>query len=194
MQSYTGNIYKIRSGPTLPDTKYLSRVCPRKITTDKEKLYEENINLKQMYNFVNDENLKLRTRILQLEKTSDQFRQVEILSSPSMRGLHLVDGLKQNIKDLKTEIKAKDKEIEETKRHMRFTKIQELESDLLQYSNECLRLKRIIDELLVEKNIWPQGNEKQENREILKELEVLRKMNKEKEQWHNSMFVLTFFL
>ena len=154
MKNYTGNIYKIRTGPSLHDSKHISRVCPTKIPTDKERLYEENINLKQMYNYINEENLRLRTRIIQLEKVSD--KRPETLNSPSTRSSHLMENLKISIRDMKTEIQAKDKEIEDMRKYVRYTKMQEIEGELREYTNECMRLKRVIDDLLVEKNIVPQ--------------------------------------
>ena len=190
IQNYTGNIYKIRSVPILPDAKYISRTCPKKIVTDKERLYEENLNLKQMYNYVNEENLKMRTKILQLEKTAEQPKNHES-STSSQKNSHLIDSLKNNIKDLRIEIKAKDKEIEDMKRYIRYTKMQELEGDLMQYTNECNRLKGIIDELLEEKGIIPEGVEIYENlknevidvkSQLLKKNEIIEELNSKIEE------------
>lgn len=153
--NYTGNIYKVRNAPVLQDSKHISKVCPSKIPTDKETLYEENISLKQMYNFINEENLKLRTKIIQLEKTHE--KKPENLSSPNPKSTHLLENLKQTIKDLKSEIQAKDQEIEDMRKYVRYTKMQEIESELRQYTHECMRLKRVIETLLVDKNIIPQG-------------------------------------
>jgi hypothetical protein len=182
MPNYSGNLYKIRTGPGLPDSKYLSKVCPRKIPTEKERLYEENINLKQMYNLMNEENVRLKTKILQLEKNTEPVKPSD-LTSPNNKAIHLAESLKQTIKDLKGEIKAKDKEIEEIKKHVRYTKMQELESDLIQYSNECIRLKSLIEELLEEKGILPKGLDlylklKEEKEELEKKVEEMKK-NKE---------------
>lgn len=190
IQNYTGNIYKIRSVPILPDAKYISRTCPKKIVTDKERLYEENLNLKQMYNYVNEENLKMRTKILQLEKNAEQSKNHES-STSSQKNSHLIDSLKNNIKDLRIEIKAKDKEIEDMKRYIRYTKMQELEADLMQYMNECNRLKGIVDELLEEKGIIPEGVEIYENlknevmdakSELLKKNEIIEELNSKVEE------------
>lgn len=185
LQNYTGNLYKIRSGPNLPDMKFISKVCPKKIFSDKERLYEENINLKQMYNYINDENIKLKTKILQLEKCIEQPKQQENINSINAKPTHLIESLKQSIRDLKTEIKAKDKEIDDMKRYVRYTKMQELEGENMQYSNECMRLKRIIDELLEEKGIIPGGLNayeklKLENEEFRKSISNLKESDKAK--------------
>lgn len=182
----SGNLYKIRSGPILPDTRHSSKLCPKKIPSDKERLYEENINLKQMYNYINDENIKLKTRILQLEKNSDQLKQQDPGTSTNSKPTHLLESLKQNIRDLKTEIKVKNKEIDDLKRYVKYTKLQELEGESLQYSNECIRLKRIIDELLIDKGITPGGIEvyeklKQENEEFRKGIDFLKENDKVKD-------------
>ncbi|OMJ71739.1 hypothetical protein SteCoe_29957 [Stentor coeruleus] len=182
----SGNLYKIRSGPILPDTRHSSKLCPKKIASDKERLYEENINLKQMYNYINDENIKLKTRILQLEKNADQLKQQDPGTSTNSKPTHLLENLKQNIRDLKTEIKEKNKEIDDLKRYVKYTKLQELEGECLQYSNECIRLKMIIDELLLDKGITPRGIEvyeklKQENEEFRKGIDILRENDKVKD-------------
>ena len=183
--NYTGNIYKIRTQPNLPESRYLSKVCPNKIATDKEKLYEENINLKQMYNFINDENLRLRTKIIQLEKNSE--KKSNNLGSPNTKSSHLLDSLNAKIKDQKIEIQAKDKEIEDMKKYVRYTKMQELEGEVRQFSNECMRLKRIINDLLVEKNFVPQGigiyeKIKRDNEEMSKLLNYYKENEKIKNE------------
>lgn len=172
ISKYTGNIYKIRSGPLIQDPRSLSKICPRKIITEKEKLYEENLHLKQIYNFIAQENIKLRTKIQQLEKNSEKKENV---LSPKGKKSHLIENLKINIKDLKSEIQAKDKGIEDIKKYVRYTKMQELEADLMQYTNECMRLKKIIDGLLVEKNIVPQG------------LDFYEKIKRENEELHKTV-------
>ncbi|OMJ85089.1 hypothetical protein SteCoe_13676 [Stentor coeruleus] len=186
MPNNSGNLYKIRSGPILSDTRYSSKLCPKKITSDKERLYEENINLKQMYNYINDENIKLKTRILQLEKNTDQLKLQDPSTFTNSKPTHLLESLKQNIRDLKTEIKIKNKEIDDLKRYVKYTKLQELEGECLQYNNECIRLKRIIDELLTDKGITPGGREvyeklKQENEEFRKGIDFLRENDKVKD-------------
>jgi predicted RNase H-like nuclease (RuvC/YqgF family) len=135
-----------------------------------------------MYNYINDENIKLKTKILQLEKCIEQPKQQENMNSVNAKPTHLIESLKQSIRDLKTEIKAKDKEIEDMKRYVRYTKMQELEGENMQYSNECMRLKRIIDELLEEKGIIPGGLNayeklKLENEEFRKSISNLKESN-----------------
>ena len=178
IQNFTGNIYKIRSVPLLPSSSYISRTCPKKIVTDKERLYEENLNLKQMFNYVNDENLRMRTKIQLLEKTSESIKSQEP-SSLNHKSFHLVDSLKSTIKDLRSEIRAKDKEIQDMKQYIRYTKMQELEADTLQYQSECFRLKEIIDELLKKQEILPDGVQAYED--MKKEVVYLRKKLKANE-------------
>lgn len=179
----TGNLYKIRSGPSLPDTKLISKICPKKIFSDKEKLYEENYNLKQMYNYLNDENLKLRTKILQLEKNLDQPKFSDTINPTISKQQIFIESLKQNIRDLKNEIKAKDKEINDMKRYFKYSKAQELENENLQYNNECMRLKKIIQGLLEDKG--SEGKDvfdklKGENEEFRKNIDKLKDSDKAK--------------
>ena len=180
LQSFTGNIYKIRSVPLLGNSTYASRTCPKKIVTDKERLYEENLNLKQMYNYVNGENLKMRTRIQLLEKLSEAGKSQEP-SSSNYKNFNLVDSLKASIKDLRSEIRAKDKEIQDMKRYIRYTKMQELEADTIEYQSECFRLKGIIDELLKKQEILPDGVEAYED--MKKEVIYLKKKLKANENY-----------
>ena len=125
-----------------------------------------------MYNYVNGENLKMRTRIQLLEKLSEAGKSQEP-SSSNYKNFNLVDSLKASIKDLRSEIRAKDKEIQDMKRYIRYTKMQELEADTIEYQSECFRLKGIIDELLKKQEILPDGVEAYED--MKKEVIYLKK-------------------
>jgi hypothetical protein len=177
LNNFTGNIYKIRSVPLLPDSKYVARTCPKKILTDKERLYEENLNLKQMYNYINEENLKMRTKIQLLEKNAES-RSQEVNSS-SNKSYSLVDSLKNAIKDLRSEARAKDKEIEDMKRYIRYTKMQELEAEVLQLQSECTRLKLIIDDIIKQRELLPDGLEAYNN--LKNELKSVKNQLKQKD-------------
>ena len=183
--SYATNAYKIRPGPSIPSSRYFTKNCPVKISKDKEKLYEENITLKQMFNTINDENLKLRTKINQLGKKID--KKSSNPGSPLLKHSHLLDNLNAAIKELRNEIQAKDKEIKDIKKHVKYTKIQELEEEARVSNNECLRLKKIIEEISTEKNIIPKGvgfskSKKRENEEIDKILKYYKENDKIKSE------------
>jgi hypothetical protein len=46
----------------------LSRLLPKKIHHDKEQLYHENLQLKNSLNEVNEENLRLKTKIALIQR------------------------------------------------------------------------------------------------------------------------------
>jgi hypothetical protein len=53
-----------------------SRMLPKKMYQDKESLYSEGLHLKQKFNEVHDENVKLKTRVSVLKKEKDQLSRV----------------------------------------------------------------------------------------------------------------------
>jgi len=54
----------------------LSRLKPRNIPQDKERLYEETLHLKQTVNSLREDNLKLRTKVSNLEKEANKFERM----------------------------------------------------------------------------------------------------------------------
>ena len=52
------------------------KLKPKKIQQDKERLYEENLHLKQDINGFREENMKLRTKISNLEKENSKFERM----------------------------------------------------------------------------------------------------------------------
>ena len=123
---------------------------PARIRQDKEQLYEDSLALKMENNGLRNENLRLRTRLNQLEK--DIARKDDFLEE--LRGLseerqfssvlahsHLVAGLKQANRDLRVELANKEGEFEKLKRLSKLTKLTEMETELRVYVEECQRLK-----------------------------------------------------
>jgi len=110
------------------------------IIIEKERLYDENLQLKQFSNSLQDENLRLKTRLLQFENDSRKPFEKEFKSS------NLVNSLKFQIKALKEKIEKMQVEYHELKVSVKATRVNELEEEAKQYFNECWRLKKIIDE------------------------------------------------
>jgi chromosome segregation ATPase len=135
------------------DAYLLSRLKPTLIAIDKERLYEDNMALKLALNGLQSENVKIKTRITQLEKeVSKKDDIIEELSanekSPGHKYIHLVNNLKQTIKEGKIEIKAKDEEILKLKRNIKSSKNMELEIQIQSYEEECKRLSVNLAEAL----------------------------------------------
>lgn len=110
------------------------------IIIEKERLYDENLQLKQLTNSLQDENLRLKTRLLHFENDVRKPFEKEFKSS------NLVNSLKFQIKTLKEKIEKMQVEYHELKASVKATRVNELEEEAKQYFNECWRLKKIIDE------------------------------------------------
>jgi hypothetical protein len=107
---------------------------------EKERLYDENIQLKQLSNSLIDENQKLKTKLMQKEYDLKRPLEKEFKSSS------LVSSLKFQVRELKDRIEKMQVEYNELKVSVRATRVAELEEEAKQYFNECWRLKKIIEE------------------------------------------------
>ena len=180
------NIISIKPGKFSESSSILNKKS-RQITTDKEKLYEENLELKQKNNSLNDKNLKLKTKLFQLEK---ELNRKDENSEPNKSSSHLLTNLKQIVKDLKQQLNEKNIEVETCRKNLKNSKVQELETEVKVFSDECTRLRHYLSELLkaqgssievssqvLEKNISSSiANEavKKENFELAGKIEELR--------------------
>ena len=104
--------------------------------------------LKLALNAFQSENVRIRTRITQLERElSKKDDIIEEISAhektPGHKYLHLVNNLKQSLKETKVEIREKEEEIGKLRRHIKSTRIAELEVEIQAYVEECSRLARI---------------------------------------------------
>lgn len=135
------------------DAYLLTRLKPTYISIDKERLYEDNMALKLALNGLQVENTKIKTRLTQLEK--ELARKDDIIEelsvgekSPGHKYAHLVNNLKQAIKEGKIEMKAKDEEIYSLRRNIKSTKVKEMEIQIQELEGECRRLGHNLDEAL----------------------------------------------
>lgn len=121
---------------------------PKSIYFERERLYDENIQLKQLSNTLLEENIKLKTRLQQKEKDFKKYSE----KSPerSIRGTSLVGSLKHRVKEQNDKIDKLQAEYNDLKVAIRATRVAELEEEAKQYFNECWRLKKLLEE--VEKN------------------------------------------
>ena len=130
-------------------TPNLSRMRPTKISVDKEKLYIENMALKVKNNELKEILIKFKAKITQLEREIQ--KKDDIIPSGSSSNTNLVKLLKQNIKDLRTELQNKDQQIQTQKQNMKLSKFMEMELEVKGYMDECTRLKHYLEEVLKEK-------------------------------------------
>ena len=149
----------------------------------KEDLQNQFRNLKVNNNLTKDENIKLKTKLQQiqselnardkeLEKLTIRLQQT--LSQPGQNeaggvkmnsgGHHfaesfIVSQLKKNNRDLKQEVQDKDRFIEQQKRNIKLTKANEIEVELTVYIDECLRLRGQLEQVTMEKQMIMQQQE-----------------------------------
>jgi len=134
----------------------------------KQEIYDEAINAKKSLNQFKDENLKLKTKIHQAEKEIDKKNKlIQSLAqqigaqqglvgtaNPSQKRLssHLVVALKNQVKELRMKMKTRDEELIKLSKNVKITMVQEMDIEMKMFSDECTRLKHIIEELAQERN------------------------------------------
>lgn len=121
--------------------------------TVREKLYEENLVLKTQSNLIESENIKLRTKLNQLEKNVNKREEPEFFFYKSMSKTSLVPNLKSSIKELKSKIRFKKDEIEHMRKSMKSTKMMETDVELQIYSDELTRLRYHLDAVMRDNSI-----------------------------------------
>lgn len=114
------------------------------------------MGLKIENNSLKAEYTKIKTRISQIEK--DNARKNELIKelsnkekSPTHINIRLVGSLKQTIKELKSEIKNKDEELQKLRKNIKITKINELEVEIKTFTDECIRLRQGMEDLIRKK-------------------------------------------
>lgn len=164
------------------DLELIKKLKPRSIKLEKERLYEENLALKQNSNNLTDELLRIKTKYLKLER---EFRKLDedgqIIYSGSGS---LVSNLKHLIKSLKTEVSKKDFELEKLKKNKNYTKITEYEVQISVFNDECTRLKYKLEEIMAKnaslsQNIGPKKEDENFLKTVKEEKEALNSKIKE---------------
>ena len=167
----------------LVDYSVLSKLKPRRVTIDRERLYEENMALKLKNNGLHEELTRLRTKTLQIEKElnkrEDQADHLQVL-----KPTHMINSLKSSIKDLKYEIQLKNEEISKLKKNIKSTKINEIELEVQAYIDECTRLRHHLEEIMRQRDTpqLSQGISDDKNIQQSFALNNLKKENKDLNQ------------
>lgn len=137
---------------------------PKNIIHDKEQLYEEILQLKQDHNETKLENVRLKTKLQQFEaelakKDKEIKSAFDRMTSPaavgatikdiktkrSKVGTHLVSALKKKVQDVQRENATLREGLELLKKSVRLTATQELEAEVKAYSDECLRMRKLLE-------------------------------------------------
>ncbi|CAG9317026.1 unnamed protein product [Blepharisma stoltei] len=115
---------------------------------EKERLYEDNIQLKKTNHVLGEQLTKLKTKLLQLEKEIHrrnsfvEQNSFTLSNIPNPRG---INSLRDSLNFLKKENQRYKSDNEELKKSMKLTKLNEIEEERDQYFKECKRLRSIID-------------------------------------------------
>lgn len=72
---------------------------------------------------------------------------------------HLANNLKRKIRELQGEVTAKANEVEALKRHIKSTKIAEIEVEMKLYMDECARLRSQLEEVIRSKDTFADPQE-----------------------------------
>jgi len=130
----------------------IQRLMPRTVTQEKERLYQEQLHMKQYVNAVKEESSKIKTKNLALErenakliKTIERLGEQAALYGKPVESTLLVT-LKKQVKDMKEELAFKHEEVELMRRNTKVTKFQELEVELKAYVDENIRLRSMLEE------------------------------------------------
>ena len=134
-------------------------------------------------NVVRDENMKLRTKLQQgeneLQRKDREIKELlNKLQSPSLgtyikeihgkkikSNEHLIMALKKKVQDIQKENKFLKEGFITLKKSVKVTATQELDSELKTYADECVRLRKVIDEMTAEKQyLSPESMEKIEEK------------------------------
>ena len=171
----------------------VSRLRPRQINLERERLYDDNLKQKITSNFLKDENVKLKTKCHILE--ADLSKKEKIiddlllqqdpfgipapltqnlkLSGKSKLDGHLATNLKRKIRDLQVLVQAKNDESEQLKRNIKSTKISEIEMEIKQYIDECTRLRHQLEEVIKSKDTFADPQELKAIEERFQQQEML---------------------
>ncbi|KAM3137987.1 hypothetical protein pb186bvf_009882 [Paramecium bursaria] len=123
---------------------------------EKERMQQEMTYLKQQIHSIGEENLRLKTRIHQLEdycvrneKLIEEYDKIGGNTKPEFAKFtaeaHLVNALKKQINQLRDEIKQKDTELNKVKRTLKFTKINEVLIEKQAFEKESKRLAVLLE-------------------------------------------------
>ena len=96
---------------------------------------------------------------------------------------HLANNLKRKIRELQAEVTNKSNEIEALKRHIKSTKIAEIEVEMKLYMDECARLRGQLEEVIRSKDTFADPQEVRMIEERFQQQEIiiaeLRNQNQE---------------
>ncbi|CAD8163582.1 unnamed protein product [Paramecium pentaurelia] len=127
----------------------VSKFWPENDYHDKETLYFQLKTLKEEINLLRTENIKLKTRILQQDKELQNFNKYiedqQFKQNPlSKNHEYIIQQIKKQNKDLQLQLQEKFCIIEQMKKNIKVTKVQEIQIQNQLYKEEINKLKKIL--------------------------------------------------
>ena len=164
---------------------------------EKEQLYENSQKLKQAMNQLINENTKLKTLIQNNE--SELVKKDKIINELYMQlstgvstnpklvnqlktNTHTVMALKRQLKDLKAISKEKSDKIAEISKNIKQFKIQDLESQSQIVSDECVKLRQLLDELIKQQNSGYGTEITEAEEKVYEQSKSIKKLTAEKDK------------
>ncbi|EAS02972.2 hypothetical protein TTHERM_00494240 (macronuclear) [Tetrahymena thermophila SB210] len=138
-----------------PSAEDLKIVAPKNIKKDKEKLWEENMQIKYMWSQVQKENIELKTKNMTLMRENQKLYKLlgdvetyldQKNGKSGTRENLLIVNLKKQVQDLKLQLNQANTEIQKFKRDYKLNNLKELQIELDQTKQECIRLKTLFDQ------------------------------------------------
>ncbi|CDW86057.1 UNKNOWN [Stylonychia lemnae] len=140
---------------------------------EKEQLQNERRNLKLQMNSMKDENLRLKTKLQSnIQEMTKKDKDIEILTMKLQQQQlgqsqqtsykaegnifesFLVSQLKRQNRDLKQELESKDLTLEKLRRDLKLSKSAEIEVEMQQYIDECMRLRNLLENYMMNPSMF----------------------------------------
>lgn len=163
----------------------VSKLRPRIINQERERLYDDALKQKMAANFLKEENVRLKTKIHKMEAEmsqkekliddlllqQDSFQTNQVNPDTGMNAKlpksaktvklegHLAMNLKRKIRELQIIIAQKHEECVVLKKNIKSTKTAELEVETKMFSDECVRLRHQLEEVIRSKDTFADPEE-----------------------------------
>ena len=160
----------------------VSKLRPKVVYQERERLYDDVMKQRIATNSLQQENLRLKTRLqiveVELQKRDKyindimahqdqnfglpvkyQQNQAARISGGLKTETHLILNLKRKIKEVQQENLKKAQEIEALKRNIKSSRMQEIEVEIKLYMEECTRLRSQLEEVIKSKDTFADPQE-----------------------------------
>lgn len=165
-----------------PDPNF-TKIMPKDISFDRERLLEENSSIKVKAADVTQENLRLKTRMVELLELRDRESNKKI------------PRLKMKVREIQNLLIEKDEEMEEMMENIKSSKVYEKENEIESNVKEACRLKFLIEKILCEQINVDYLKFQENARNLAYEIQNLKKenvhLNIAREQTQNEYVTLT---